>query len=174
MNNWDIDSIFPVPEHPIDTIRDWTRAENELRYTLPDDYKAIVEKYGTFNIDSFMWIFNPFAQNRNVNLLIQTISSKKIFDNIKHDVSNCIPYEYPDIYDLINWASTDNGDRLYWLINRNTNKWIIAINETRTIEWQDFDMTTTEFLFKLLTKQIHINAFPDTFPCDNPNINYLR
>lgn len=166
--------VFPVPVQRNIVIGDWQEIENKIGRILPMDYKMLVEKYGTFSIDSFLWIYNPFTQNRNLNLIKKSSFIVEILKDMMTDHRDCVPYDYPATCDLVPWSTTDNGDDLYWLIHKESNKWKIVVNETRSFNWQEFDLTTTEFLYKLLTKEIKVEAFPDSFPSDNPQFNFIQ
>lgn len=42
--------------------------EARLGMVLPDDYKDFLREYGSGRVGQFLWIFNPFSKNENLNL----------------------------------------------------------------------------------------------------------
>ena len=62
-------------------------------------------------------------------------------------------------------AVTDNGDELYWNVKEDGIEIIIYASRYSDIEV--FNMSTTEFLYKLLSKDLICLIFPDYFLIDS-------
>lgn len=54
------------------------------------------------------------------------------------------------------FAQTDNGDFLFWETAGESNKWRIIVNEGRGPEWEIFDISMTEFIAGILTRQVEM------------------
>jgi hypothetical protein len=65
----------------------------------------------------------------------------------------CKPYTvYPASGGLLQWAGTEQGHAAFWLTEgRDPNRWPILTTDDAHDEWQRFDGTTGEFVFRMLT-----------------------
>lgn len=147
----------------------WEPVEAKLGIELPEDYKEFVSTYGTGAVDNFLWVLNPFSQNKNLNLLNQVKVNLDALRQLCIDSNIRIPYEiYPDVNGLFPWAITDNGDSLYWLTKSfPSNRWIV-VGDSAAFQWREFKLSTAEFLALLVTKELVVDIFPDDFPSDAP------
>jgi hypothetical protein len=166
MNIEILKTILPQPKNPSETTIDnnWPEIESKLGIQLPEDYKSYINYYGTGRISNFLWIFNPFSKNENLNLIHQVAFQHKIYSDLKNYHEE-IPYKlYPDTNGIIPFGMTDNGDILFWIPSEISENWPVIINEARSPEWQKFDVTITTLLFDLLTDKKHCDIFPKNFP----------
>jgi hypothetical protein len=63
---------------------------------------------------------------------------------------------------LVPWGGTDNGDVLYWHKGiREPERWPIVCYSMRDGDHSTFDLSATEFLVSLLSKQIVVPQFPE-------------
>ncbi|MFI9785128.1 hypothetical protein ACIHEI_16710 [Kitasatospora sp. NPDC051984] len=69
---------------------------------------------------------------------------------------------------IIPWASTDNGEFLYWLAQpgQHPDQWTVMVNEARGPWWEHFDLTLTRFLARSLTGETRSEILSDLFPSD--------
>jgi hypothetical protein len=167
----DVARLITPPNNPNEAPqqRDWSKIEAQLATSLPEDYKEFVDLYGTGKIDNFLWIFNPFSQNENINLATQVRVQLTALSELQ-TYGEVLPYKlFPDPNGIFPFGITENGDVLYWNAVGQPEVWTVLVNEARSPDWEAFGMTMTEFLFKVLSRQIHPSAFPSAFPSDTPS-----
>lgn len=168
-----IESIFTVMTPPTDPfeapiISEWVEVENKLGITLPGDYKEFIQLYGTGKVNDFIWIFNPLSKNQNINLIEQVRIQLETLIQLQ-SYGEVIPYKlFPEKGGILPLGMTDNGDVLFWKTEGSSNNWTILVNESRSDEWESFDMSITQFLVEILTHKISCKIFPQNFPNANP------
>lgn len=158
-------SMMPPPAIPIEVPvdKDWTTVENKLGVSLPLDYKIFIEKYGSGRIGKFLSIFNAFSANENLNLAMQVENQLKVYSELKAN-GEILPYKlFPDAGGILPFAITDNGDVLFWQTIGKPSEWTILVNESRSPDWQEFEMSLETFLFELLSRKLRTNIFPQNF-----------
>lgn len=156
--------ILPPPVTSVEAVseQEWQSVEKVLGMELPDDYKAFISRYGAGAIDGFLWVLSPFAANRNLNLFDE---GKAKLDALKRLRYESVPYPlYPDANGIIPWGVTDNGDVLYWICNGTPSHWTIVVNESRGPLWREYELSMSEFLEKLVSRDLVVDVFPDDFP----------
>ena len=162
--------LIPPPNNPDEAPQqnEWPRIEARIGTALPLDYKEFVSLYGTGKIDNFLWIFNPFSQNENMNLVTQLRVQLSALSELQA-YGEVVPYQlFPDADGVWPFGITDNGDVLYWKTTGLPETWTVLVNEARSPDWEAFGMTMTEFLIKVLSRQLHPTAFPGAFPGSTP------
>ncbi|MET9295031.1 SMI1/KNR4 family protein [Streptomyces sp. NPDC003077] len=155
--------LVPPPPHPRET--DWEPVEEALGVALPSDYKELVHVYGGSNWDDYLYVLEPGCPNDNYDLL-------KWADWKTEDLEGLWEYEKkPDELEeagarLIPWATTDNGEYLYWLVRpgRQPDDWTVMINEARGDRWEHFPLTCTRFLASALTGELRSALLSTCFP----------
>ena len=91
---------------------------------------------------------------------------KNAYDYMKNEDSEQFFLNfYEGEYGIFPWAVTDNGDELYWNVKEDGIEIIIYASRYSDIEV--FNMSTTEFLYKLLSKDLICSIFPDDFLIDS-------
>lgn len=157
----------PVSPHNIGNKQAWEDFINTLGTELPSDYKKFIETYGTGGIDNFIWILTPFVNDENVNFLKRKKDISEAYLQLKHDFPEYYKHNiFPVNGGLLPWAFTDNGDELYWLTEGEPDNWKIVVYETRSFENYMYSLTMTQFLYRILMKDLICDAFPDDFPSD--------
>ena len=114
----------------------------------------------------FLWIFNPFSDNENLNLIKQTKDHTTQYRWAKRELGEeyCPFPIFPEPGGLLPFGVTDNGDVFFWLTDSdNPNHWKIVINETRSAEFELYDKKLTEFLVGIVNGQIESQIFPREF-----------
>lgn len=167
----EVKKVLLMPNQPLHTgnADKWHEFESSLGIILPEDYKEFIMTYGTGGIDNFIWILTPFEHDENINFMAKMNvmlssyeeSKGKFPQYYKHDV-------FPKSEGLLPWAYSENGDEIYWLTSSNPNKWSIVVYETRSPQYHHYEMSMTEFLYKILTKELKCDAFPEDFPSEKP------
>ena len=154
--------IAPPPKVPTEAEGDWERVEATIGLTLPDDYKNLISEYGTGRFSNFLYAFNPFSANEWLNLIN---SSQKILAGqrtLREDFPKEFPLQlFPEPNSLFPWGSTDNGNYLYWHTKGESQDWAVVVWESRGTEHEVYEMSTTQFLGKWLSRQLNCQVFPD-------------
>ena len=162
----DLCEVVPPPINAVDAGNPMSFAavEASLGLILPADYKNLVGAYGTGSWKGFLWVLNPFALNRFLNLLVQTESQLDAERVTRAGCPDQIPFPiHPEPGGLLPWAMTDNGDRLYWLTKGHADHWPTIIYESRGPRYDSFDMSCCEFLRKWVAGHLTVSVFPDDF-----------
>lgn len=135
---------------------EWPAIESTLRIVLPNDYKEYINTFGTGRINGYLSPYNPFSDNRFLNLVKQIPNQLGILQRIKDEWGNeeC-PYPlYPEPHGLLPWGVTGNGNVLLWATIGCADDWTIVVSGGRNPGYEEFDMSMTDFLVKLLSGNI--------------------
>jgi hypothetical protein len=144
----------------------WVSVESELGTTLPDDYKAFIESFGTGTIDEFVVVFNPFSRNKFVNLLERGRVELQAYRQLKG--GHYVHEVFPSPGGLLPFASTDNGNVFYWKTSGSPNWWTVVVYEARGPKYYEFKGGMAEFLTAVLTRAVKCDVLPRDFPSDRP------
>lgn len=164
-----IDDIVRVMPPPTSTFEapgkdEWIALEARFGFAFPEDFKDFIQIYGSGNVANFLWVFNPFSKNKNLNLIEQTKEQMDVLVELQ-SFGEIVPYRlFPEAGGILPFAVTDNGDVLYWKTCGEPNYWPVVINEARSPEWESFDMPMTKFLLEILCHRLKCSIFPENFP----------
>ena len=164
-------SILPPPTNPSKTgnSEGWSEVEKVLGSSLPKDYKTFISTYGTGGIDNFIWILTPFVSDENVNFFGRSEIIRDAYLESKQQFPQYYTHNvFPENGGILPWGYTDNGDELYWLTNQEPETWTIIVYESRSSVYHEYPMSMTEFLFRIVSKNLVSDAFPEDFPSENP------
>ena len=165
-------SVVSPPHAPkeVGSSTDWGNLCNQLETKVPNDYEDIILAYGSGGFDEFLYLFNPFSTNDEFNLISRSEYLLSLYKELNELDEEVYPYPgYGSEYKLLPWASTANGDVLFWLYELDSKQSsTIAVNQSRTIRWELFSSTITEFLIDVLSSKTSVKAFPDSFPSKQP------
>ncbi len=155
--------VLTPPVTPYESGRDkeWPEIEMALGTKLPGDYKEYINEFGTGRINDFLSPYNPFSENRFLNLLRQEPNQldtlRRIRDEWGHE--EC-PYPlYPELQGLLPWGVTGNGNVLFWSTSGPADEWTIVVSGGRNPGYEEFDEPMTNFLAKLLSRDIISDFF---------------
>ncbi|WP_030731245.1 SMI1/KNR4 family protein [Streptomyces sp. NRRL S-237] len=154
--------IAPAPNRPRD--KDWGEVERALSVELPDDYKELIRVYGGSYWDDYLYVLEPDCPNKHYDLLkwakyqfedlqgLWTVEKKPAELETEGSV-------------LIPWATTDNGECLYWLVlpGVEPNEWTVMVNEVSD-RWEHHPVSCTQFLASVLTGELQSNVLSSLFP----------
>jgi hypothetical protein len=160
-------TVLKVPTHPlaVGNANRWQSFEEELGGILPADYKEFISCYGSGCIDGFLWIYNPFATNKNLNLLSQAKAVLHSFEILRDEFGEELPFPlFPAPNGVLPCGSTDNGDHLLWRFVDGRLQSPLMVMESRGPERQEYDLSMTDFLADVLTRRILVKVFPPEFP----------
>ena len=152
-----------IPLNPFESFvpEKWNDIENKLNIIFPKDYKTLISAYGTGQFFKFISFFNPFAKNKNVNLLDQLALVVDQYYDLKEG-GEVINYSFfPVKGGLFPIGGTDNGDKIFYLTEGHVEKWKIVVNEARGEEWEEFDMSVSQFLGGIIDGGVVCNVFPN-------------
>ncbi|MFH8618639.1 hypothetical protein ACH4E8_26730 [Streptomyces sp. NPDC017979] len=157
----DLDALIRLcpPPNPPMTI-DWSEVEADVGSGLPDDYKALAERYGPGTFCDYLTLYHPHGPTEYVNLtgpMPERIRAQLRTD-YDHD-THPVPH-HPD--HLFACGVTSNGEYLLWITETTSepDSWQIAVNEARGPLWYAHHGTITNFLVSVLTGQIQVPQFP--------------
>ncbi|MGW7709114.1 SMI1/KNR4 family protein [Streptomyces sp. NPDC054771] len=140
--------------------------ESELGTELPEDYMELIDTYGGGRFDGYLWVLEPGCVNRYYDLERSKCERDEAFQML---------WEFgepkPELLEvpgsrLVPWASTDNGEFLYWLIRPGIDPsgWTIMVNEARGDWWEHFELGCSELLVSLLAGEIRSEILSTSFP----------
>ena len=168
--------IMPAPQSPRAAMGDWSMVISTLGTALPGDYVDFINCYGTGCISQFLWIHNPFEANVHLCLL----SRYSVILDADLDIRTSFPEEipqplFPEPGGLLPFATTDNGDRIYWLTKGAPESWTVVVWESRGPHYAEFAMTMTRFLCGWLGGNLHVPMFSpaDWQPIFEQNPSYF-
>lgn len=163
----ELTAIVPPPSTPVDSGGSWASVEAKLGTGLPGDYKAYIEAFGTGCLDDFIWVFNPFSRNPNLNLLTRSEAALRALKELQSQHADEVSYPlFPAAGGLLPWGATDNGDVLYWLTMGQPDEWSVVVNAARDPRTEQHPAGMSVFLAKILKGAIVSRIFPDDFPGD--------
>lgn len=163
-------AVMTTPDVPFEapSTDGWASVEARLGTSLPEDYKKFINLYGSGKIANFLWIFNPFSSNENLNLERQVELQSAVLGELE-EYGEKNPYKsFPAPGGVLPFGITDNGDVVFWRTEGETSRWSVAVNESRAPEWEIFDLSMSQFLAALLAKKITCKIFPKNFPGAHP------
>ncbi|HEX7446828.1 MAG TPA: SMI1/KNR4 family protein [Pirellulales bacterium] len=165
-------TLMGPPLNPTDVPYEggWQSVECRLSLKIPEDYKEFVTYYGSGAIDGFLWVLNPFAHHKNVNLISQsavTLDAQRQFSRETRILETPYPL-HPDARGLFPWGVTDNGDVLYWLCDSGRPASEIVVCDGRASRWREYKLATCQFLAALVSRNLVVDIFPEDFPSSPP------
>ena len=149
----------------------WIVFQKNYNCKFPSEYKKFIDTYGTGSINDFLWILTPYESNKEINLFHKAEVMRTSYNYMKDMFPGDFNYSiYPEEGGLLPWGYTDNGDELFFDLK---NEFIVVI-ETRYSDVYKYKMGMVEFLYKLFTKKIKCNAFPDDFISGEVEYNSIK
>ncbi|MEW1910090.1 SMI1/KNR4 family protein [Kitasatospora sp. NPDC085895] len=146
--------------------KDWTAVGAALGSGLPGDYREFVERVGGGHVDGYLYVLEPDSPNPYHDLVDAAEERAEAFDHLWGS-SEEPPAELREPgARLIPWASTDNGEFLYWLVRpgRHPDAWTVMVNAAREARWEHYDLPFAGFLVAALTGRIRSDVLTDAFP----------
>jgi len=141
--------------------RRWAAVEQRLGLRLPPDYRDLVDTYGAGRFGNFITVFTPFVDNGYVNLLTQDTLALDAYRVMRADFPETAPDPvYPEPGGVLPWAQTDNGDVVYWRTDGPSERWPVVVIESRFGMHEQYTLTTTAFLAKLLDGTLGSEILP--------------
>jgi hypothetical protein len=168
-------SVVGPPAQPIDAHGDWGDVVTQLGFSLPVDYMQFVESFGSGSLNDFIWVFTPFATNKNLNLLYQLTCTLGGLRALKEEHPDLVPY--PLLFEpggLFPWGVTDNGDQLFWITKGETGRWRTVVLPRHAHKTVEFSMPMTTFLARLLSGKLVCDGLPSSVFSSAPYFKPVR
>ena len=146
---------------------DWAEVQAALGIALPADYRRLIDEFGGGYIDDYLYLLEPRCRNPYYDLGEVASERVEALEDLWHRGE-----ERPDELAqetgarVFPWATTDNGEVVYWLINPGAapGDWVVMVNEARGPEWERFDVGCLEFLAGVLDGRIASDILSSRFP----------
>ncbi len=168
-------SVVVPPTQPVDSSGDWGEVVTQLGFSLPVDYMQFVETFGSGSLNDFIWVMNPFAANRNINLLYHLSRALGGLRLLKENHPELVPY--PLLFEpggLFPWGATDNGDLLCWITRGESGHWPTVVLARHSSDTAKFAMPMTAFLAGLLSGKLVCNLLPGSLASRAANFTPAR
>ncbi|WP_345675257.1 hypothetical protein [Yinghuangia aomiensis] len=134
---------------------DWAAVERRLGTALPGDYKHLAEIFGHGAFDGYLELSVPDAPFAHADLVRQSESLASFART--HGNGQWEPHSlFPAPGGLLQWAASEQADRFYWLTDGpDPDKWPIVMSEDIPDSWEQYDGSTAEFVYRMLTDRQH-------------------
>jgi hypothetical protein len=156
--------LLPPPAEPVEPGRPdgWTAVEAALGTGLPTDFKGFTELYGSGKIDDFLYLFNPFTQGQDGNLVAEKDRVLAAYRQTRARFPERLPWPpFPDEGGVLPLGRTDNGDELYWVTDGSPDDWPVVLLEARAALQEVHAMPVTGFLAALAANQLTSRVLPE-------------
>jgi hypothetical protein len=139
----------------------WPAVEAALGTGLPSDFKAFTELYGSGKVDDFLYLFNPFTQRPDGNLLVERDRVLAGYRQTRARFPDRLAWPpFPEEGGVLPLGRTDNGDELYWVTQGQPGDWPVALLEARAALQELHPMPVTAFLAALAANQLTSRVLP--------------
>jgi hypothetical protein len=156
--------LLPPPDEPLEAAPPdgWAEVEAALGTGLPDDFKAFTELYGSGKVDDFLYLFNPFAEGQDGNLLFEKDRVLAAYAETRARFPARLPLPpFPEDGGVLPLGRTDNGDELYWVTGGDPRDWPVALLESRAARQEVHRMPVTGLLAALAAGELVSAILPD-------------
>jgi len=113
----------------------WRAVEESLRLRLPQSYKAIIDEFGASTWAGFLHILSPFDEALSLHQVGERILEADRESRASFPAHYPLPL-YPEPGGLLPWATTDNGDTLYFITKGEPDDWPILLKDARAPEFE--------------------------------------
>ncbi len=161
-------AIVPPPQNPVEARGDWAAIQQRIGLNLPQDFKALIEVYGSGTFSDLLSPINPLREGGTGFDSVERdfLESGREFRDILPDES---PWPiHPEPGGMFPWGTTDNGDTLYWLTEGEPDSWPILVRESRGPCAVVYPFGVAEFLYRWLSGSLICPIFPNWDVHTNP------
>lgn len=148
------------PDSPERSSVDWDEVEREIGLSLPSDYKALFPYEGRIFLGDLINIISPALLKEEGEWYLDDAKT------LREEDPETAPYPlFPEPRGVFPWAVSTNNDVLWWRTLGEPDEWtvIAQARDSRPEDWWPYELSATEFLAKLMTREIQCPVFPD-FP----------
>ncbi len=114
----------------------WPAVEGSIGLQLPGSYKTLIELFGASSWENFLHVPSPFDDGR---LNLQNWGNQ-VLDGDRVSRSQFPSHYplplYPEPGGMLPWASTDNGDTLYFITAGPADDWPTIVKGPRAPEFE--------------------------------------
>lgn len=141
--------------------QNWKDVHKEIGTRLPDDYQHFINGYGSGLIGRFLYIWNPFSDNKYTNLIYMYKETTILYQNLKSSQPDDFPFNiYPENGGLLPFGNSINGDNLFWLTTKSDpNLWSLIIHQARSSYYDIHSYSLSDFLIRLMRKELQTSQF---------------
>ena len=140
---------------------DWHMVESQLSISLPEDYKLYIDSYGAGWVNDYIFILTPTLGDDLYNLQKQSQIMLDRYRNFKIEFPEYYPHEaFPDVGGLFPFGYTEGGGHLYWKACGNPEDWAVVIYGSGGGRWEEYKLSMTEFLQKILKNEVNCKMLP--------------
>lgn len=141
---------------PLGLSMDWSRVENEMGVSLPEDYKRVCEAFGAGEFSEYLDVLCS-GETGGPDILVQWKACVDVATKRK-DLLLPHPFFAPyQVFErgrpggLIPWAVTQNECEFYWLVDSGpSGKWPIVARFVDS-DWDQYELSTSEFIVRILS-----------------------
>lgn len=154
--------LVPPPPRPVGGPREWPTAERAIGTELPPDYKSLLDRYGRGLLCGFIAVWDPFPDVARWGNTVSTYlrADREARDNSPEEYGGKI---FPEPGGRLPWASTENGDVMWWSTTGSPSEWTVIVWEPRGPNHQSFDMPVVPFLHAWVSGAVRVEVTTDYF-----------
>jgi hypothetical protein len=151
-------NLVPPPGHPVHATGDWSQVQKDLGLTLPDDYRTMVNLYGTGRFYGDISLWNPF---RAVALGEKPLADLDMMLYVIHQYEfasiSLTRKLFPEKDGLLPCANTIHGDFVFWATIGSPNDWWIVFYQSDEATFYDhIDLSLSGFVVaRIPTYTVH-------------------
>jgi hypothetical protein len=170
--------LAPPPVAPIYPGRtdQWHEIQSELGINLPDDYKLLINTYGSGMFGEFVSLFNPFIPPTVPNylhLISQGVGRLGMYEELRSNHPDFhAPFPpFPQPGGILPWGRDYNAGLACWVTsNADPNTWpTVLLDGEYSENYDTYPGTATEFIYEMLMGTVDCTAFPeDLYPIEEP------
>jgi len=148
------------PSEPVAAEGEWSTIEAQLGLELPSDFKEFTARYGAGTFCNFLHPLWPFFAE--CSMASQAEGILRAGRTMRAEFPDEYSYPYhPDEGGLFPWATSDNGDRLYWLTRGEPSTWQVIVWGSRGPDHEVYPCGAVAFLAGYLKGNLACALFPD-------------
>lgn len=128
---------------------------------VPCDYLEFIQTLNVSGFNSYLWFYSPLDEEWES--IVEELS--EVYTTLKNEELNDgggfqYPYDlYPKEGGLLPWAQADNGTVFFWSTSLEK-PWTIVVYDEMS-DYYEYEMSTAEFIFKLISGEITDSGLPD-------------
>ncbi len=152
-------ALVPPPPNPVGTGTPalWQEFETKIGTVVPEDYKQLIDVYGTGRFSELIDVFSPFYKPWSWHELHDAVTGRYTF---KQDVW---PEDAPDLPvfptpgGLLTWGQDEFNAPFFWRTRGEPHEWsIVVFDSTYGPVYMEYEVTVTEFLLGFIVGEITV------------------
>ncbi|MET8298812.1 SMI1/KNR4 family protein [Streptomyces sp. NPDC005180] len=165
----DLKAICPPPPLSASRSYNWTDVERQVGFTLPGDYKELIQSYGQGSFARFIHVFQPSTAFPAIDIRSAPSEILETLRSVKSEGFS-IPFDLESLFPV---GVSDNGNYVFWRMDEfgSPDLWGIAVNEPRGERWDSFSGNLTEFLAAVLSGERRVPMFPGDLLSQQPTFD---